>query len=121
MQVLEETGAGKQIRKLSKHEHSSIKAAAIQVIETWKETIRKQAKELTPALPSGSQPGPSASAAKPPTTDAASQPEDDAPRQKRSPFVRTKPTGDKSRDHVRLSFSEALLLAVVDDEEGVSV
>eukprot|EP00884_Botryococcus_braunii_P017343 jgi/Botrbrau1/4292/Bobra.0390s0032.1 len=41
-QLLKDTAAGKKIRKLVKHVDSGIVAAATQVIETWKDAVRKE-------------------------------------------------------------------------------
>lgn len=39
-QLLKETAAGKRIRKLTKHPNSDIVAAAIKVVEAWKDAVR---------------------------------------------------------------------------------
>lgn len=142
-QLLADTDAGKQIRKLSKHEDGRIKQASLRVIEAWKETIRGQAKAAAPSS-SGAQAGTvkgekpavetalpesvaqalcEAKRSPPPSANEPDMIRQDSlsgkPLKKRPAFSRPAPLGDKTRDHVRACFSEALLMAVIDDYDDV--
>ena len=55
-QLLLETQAGKQIKKLIKHSDPAIAKAAGQVVEQWKNTIKSEASGASPPVTAFSRP-----------------------------------------------------------------
>lgn len=117
--LLVDTQGGKRMKKLSKHSEPGIAAAAGDVVESWKEAVKKE-KSGGENKPSNSQ-GSSLQKQL-----SSSQPEDSADGIARSssfpqtPVEQRPParTGNDKRDKARSLLAEALKLALCDVPEG---
>jgi transcription elongation factor S-II len=102
-QQLKETDAGKKVNKLKKHSCQAIADAAVTVIEAWKNCVKQEPPQAAPF---------DANAAPSTTTEPSSR-SDPKPKNNTKPPapIKTKTTGDPTRDKIRNIMADALAQA----------
>jgi len=112
--LLKDTDAGKKINKLSKSSNSTIAAAASQVVQAWKETIKQQ-QESKPSTSSGPLPasGSQGSLNRLQSNSSGSLAPEAARKSKPPPS-----SGNTKRDRIRTLLSEGLLMVPQADADA---